>query len=249
MNTPKLTIGQLAKRLGMNTSALRYYESQGLLMPDERTDAGYRLYGEEAETRLRFIGHAQRLGFSLADIQTLIEAQETDDLDQTAVMELAEARFLAIEKQLTPLLIQQHELRLFWRELQTDTLHGSVADLFAPLMDSTVHSTPLSAATVLDLLSRVTQCSLETDMATQILAALQGQHIHFAQDDTTYHISVHSQETAVGDALAALTLLDADCETYPMPQLRQTDDGWQLSVTGDHAFVYVRLFLALSQDS
>ena len=38
-----LTIGELAKRAGLRTSALRYYEREGLLEPAERTEAGYRL--------------------------------------------------------------------------------------------------------------------------------------------------------------------------------------------------------------
>ena len=43
-NRKTLTIGQLAKRVGLRTSALRYYEQQGLLSPSGRTTAGYRLY-------------------------------------------------------------------------------------------------------------------------------------------------------------------------------------------------------------
>ena len=54
----KLTIGQLAKRAGLRPSALRYYEEQRLLFPDERTDAGYRLYGAAAEHTLSFIQQA-----------------------------------------------------------------------------------------------------------------------------------------------------------------------------------------------
>ena len=40
---PPFTIGQLAKRAGVSTSSLRYYEEQGLLKPCGRTEAGYRL--------------------------------------------------------------------------------------------------------------------------------------------------------------------------------------------------------------
>ena len=44
-----LTIGQLAKRVGVRTSTLRYYEDEGLLAPVRRSEAGYRLYDEQAE--------------------------------------------------------------------------------------------------------------------------------------------------------------------------------------------------------
>ena len=48
-----LTIGELARRVGLRTSALRYYEKEGLLEPTERSEAGYRLYAPEAEETLR----------------------------------------------------------------------------------------------------------------------------------------------------------------------------------------------------
>ena len=63
-----LTIGQLAKRVGLRTSALRYYEEQGLLLPDGRSEAGYRFFKPEAEQILRFIQRAQHLGFSLFSV-------------------------------------------------------------------------------------------------------------------------------------------------------------------------------------
>ena len=70
--TNLLTIGQLAKKVGLRPSAIRYYEEQGLIQPKERSDAGYRLYAPAAESTLRFIQRAQRLGFSLADIHSLL---------------------------------------------------------------------------------------------------------------------------------------------------------------------------------
>jgi len=67
-----LTIGQLARTLGMGASTLRYYERVGLLNPLTRTAAGYRLYGADATARLRFIRRAQDLGFSLEEIAQLL---------------------------------------------------------------------------------------------------------------------------------------------------------------------------------
>ncbi len=69
-----LTIGKLAKLVGLRTSALRYYEAEGLLFPNGRSESGYRLYKPEAARRLYLIQRAQRLGFSLANIRTLLEA-------------------------------------------------------------------------------------------------------------------------------------------------------------------------------
>ena len=67
-----ITIGQLGKLAQMPPSTLRYYEKEGLLQPHGRSAAGYRLYEPEAAERLHLIQRAQRLGFSLAHIRTLL---------------------------------------------------------------------------------------------------------------------------------------------------------------------------------
>jgi MerR family Zn(II)-responsive transcriptional regulator of zntA len=52
-NMEQLTIGQLAKKVGVRTSTLRFYEDEGVLIPSGRTDAGYRLYSPDAIQRLK----------------------------------------------------------------------------------------------------------------------------------------------------------------------------------------------------
>lgn len=67
-----LTIGEAAARSGVSAKMIRYYESIGLLRPAQRTAANYRVYDEEAMRRLRFIGRARELGFSIREIERLI---------------------------------------------------------------------------------------------------------------------------------------------------------------------------------
>jgi Hg(II)-responsive transcriptional regulator len=67
-----LTIGQVATAADVNIQTIRYYERRGLFAVPKRTPAGYRQYAEEAVARLRFIKHAQNLGFSLQEIQELL---------------------------------------------------------------------------------------------------------------------------------------------------------------------------------
>lgn len=67
-----LTIGQVAAAAAVNVQTIRYYERRGLFTAPRRTAAGYRQYTEEAVTRLRFIKHAQELGFSLKEIEDLL---------------------------------------------------------------------------------------------------------------------------------------------------------------------------------
>lgn len=63
-----LTIGALSARSGLAPSALRFYESQGLL-PSERTASGQRRYPRSALRRLAFIRSAQRVGLTLDEIR------------------------------------------------------------------------------------------------------------------------------------------------------------------------------------
>jgi Hg(II)-responsive transcriptional regulator len=68
-----LTIGQVATSADVNIETIRYYERRGLFPPPRRTPAGYRQYADDAVARLRFIKHAQELGFSLNEIQDLLK--------------------------------------------------------------------------------------------------------------------------------------------------------------------------------
>src|SRR3989454_12380279 len=67
-----LTIGQVANAADVNIQTIRYYERRGLFPTPRRAPAGYRQYAGEAVARLRFIKHAQELGFSLQEIQELL---------------------------------------------------------------------------------------------------------------------------------------------------------------------------------
>lgn len=73
-----LTIGKLAKAGDISPDALRYYEREGLLTPATKTVSGYRLYGEDAVRRVRFIRHAQTCGFTLVEIRELLHLRQSD---------------------------------------------------------------------------------------------------------------------------------------------------------------------------
>src|SRR5216684_6276113 len=67
-----LTISQVATAADVNVQTIRYYERRGLVPTPRRTPSGYRQYTDDAVARLRFIKHAQELGFSLQEIQELL---------------------------------------------------------------------------------------------------------------------------------------------------------------------------------
>ena len=89
------TIGQLAKTVGVNIQTVRYYERLKLLSPSVRRPSGYRVYGENEERRLRFIRNAQSLGFTLHEIEELLNLRVSStgrcgDVQQTAQVKLTQ---------------------------------------------------------------------------------------------------------------------------------------------------------------
>jgi MerR family mercuric resistance operon transcriptional regulator/MerR family gold-responsive transcriptional activator of gol and ges genes len=70
--TAELTIGRLAKQVGVNLQTVRYYERLRLVTPADRKPSGYRVYDDEALRRLRFIKNAQALGFTLREVNDLL---------------------------------------------------------------------------------------------------------------------------------------------------------------------------------
>jgi DNA-binding transcriptional MerR regulator len=69
-----MTIGELAKKVGVNVQTIRYYEREGLLPDAHRwPDSGYRDFDDEAVLRLKFIRSAKDLGFTLREIKELLD--------------------------------------------------------------------------------------------------------------------------------------------------------------------------------
>ena len=74
----ELTIGDLARRAGVTTSTVRYYERRGLMAADARV-SGQRRYLAESLRRLVFIGMLQDAGLSLDDIEGILGATSTTE--------------------------------------------------------------------------------------------------------------------------------------------------------------------------
>jgi MerR family redox-sensitive transcriptional activator SoxR len=73
---PELAIGEVARRAGVATSSIRYYERIGLLPAPERSH-GQRRYDADVLGRLGFIGVAQGAGFKLREIKELINGVDS----------------------------------------------------------------------------------------------------------------------------------------------------------------------------
>jgi DNA-binding transcriptional MerR regulator len=90
-----LKIGDLAKLTHKTTRALRLYEELGLLTPGTRTAGGFRVYGPEAIERVTWIGKLQELGFTLQQIQELVDVTAQSQIPREA---MAKVRGLFHEK-------------------------------------------------------------------------------------------------------------------------------------------------------
>ena len=64
-----MTIGEVARRSGVATSALRFYEERGLIS-SERAGSGHRRYARSVLRRIAFVVFAQRVGLTLQEIGT-----------------------------------------------------------------------------------------------------------------------------------------------------------------------------------
>src|ERR1700730_14114530 len=97
-----MTIGELARRSGLNPSRIRFYESRGLLNVVQRAANGYRYYSPEALVLLNIIVAAQEVGFSLDESREIVPGDlargKHDKLVQTLWRKISDIE--AMEKRL-----------------------------------------------------------------------------------------------------------------------------------------------------
>ncbi|AWH88496.1 Zn(2+)-responsive transcriptional regulator [Limnobaculum parvum] len=97
-------IGQLAKLAGVTPDTIRYYEKQGMMSHDVRSEGGYRLYTEQDLQRLKFIRYAKHLGFTLESIAELLSIRvEPEQHTCQESKSIVQARLGEVEKKLEEL--------------------------------------------------------------------------------------------------------------------------------------------------
>ncbi len=101
-----MRIGEVALQAGVSAQAVRMYERLGLLKRARRLNSGYRDYPEEAITLLRFIKRAQRHGFTLGEIKSLIELREQKAAAELS-RELAQKKLALIAEEIRRLQAQR----------------------------------------------------------------------------------------------------------------------------------------------
>lgn len=139
LSTTALTIGEVARRAGLRTSAIRYYEERGLLRPAERIN-GIRRYDERALERLAVIELAKEAGFRLDEIEQLL-AHAGSEREHWRAM--AEGKLAEVELLIARAEVMRRTLR---SSLECGCLDLSECEAFAARVAARVAPGPAEAA-------------------------------------------------------------------------------------------------------
>ncbi|MBI2497836.1 MAG: heavy metal-responsive transcriptional regulator [Opitutae bacterium] len=118
-----MTIGELAKKAGVNAQTIRYYEREGLLPEAHRwPDSGYRDYDKDALAQLRFIRSAKDLGFTLREIKELLEMRVLPGESCVEVRQMIGAKLADLDRRMS----EMRRLRRTLVKLETACGHRTV---------------------------------------------------------------------------------------------------------------------------
>jgi DNA-binding transcriptional MerR regulator len=101
------SIGDLSRMTGVKVTTIRYYETKGLIAPEERTEGNQRRYGQDGLERLGFIRHGRDLGLPLSAIRVLLSL---DPDDHARTHDIANAHLIEIRGRIARLQGLEREL-------------------------------------------------------------------------------------------------------------------------------------------
>jgi len=108
--------GELARRSGCNIETIRYYETTGLLHEPTRTESGHRLYSEPDQSRLRFILRSRELGFTIAEVRSLLSLVDDGDYSCADIHTLTTNHLKSVSRKIADLRKLEGTLRSISRE-------------------------------------------------------------------------------------------------------------------------------------
>lgn len=98
-----LTIGHAARAAGVNIETIRFYERRGLIAQPSKPRSGFRRYDSETVKCVRFIRQAQELGFSLREIEELLNLRAEPTADCSKVRTRAARKRAEVEQKIAGL--------------------------------------------------------------------------------------------------------------------------------------------------
>lgn len=142
-----MRIGELARRSGLASSAVRYYEQLGLLPAPPRTASGYRAYGNDTVDRLTFIRSAQAVGLTLAEVRQVLGVRDAGEAPCRVVTELIDRRHAEVSARIAELQTLERDLtRLRKRAARLEPRDCDASGIchVIPVVTSTEKSMPAS---------------------------------------------------------------------------------------------------------
>lgn len=128
-----MNISQLAKTVGVSTDTVRHYEKQGLITAPQRQSNGYRSYSEADVALVRFVRGAQALGFSLAEIQTILPQVAEGTFGRAEIEQQLQAKMAQIDAHMAHLKTLKKELTATFNALRCAPMQPvSTANATAP---------------------------------------------------------------------------------------------------------------------
>lgn len=98
-----MRIGEVARRAGVATSAIRFYEETGLLPPPDRNASGYRVYDPSVIDRLAFIRAGQAVGLTLAELHEVLSIRDRGEAPCRHVAGLIDQRIREVDERIRDL--------------------------------------------------------------------------------------------------------------------------------------------------
>jgi DNA-binding transcriptional MerR regulator len=110
-HSDNLTIGRLSFLAEVGVDTVRFYEREGLLEAQERTQAGYRLYSRNSLARIQFIRRAREIGYTLDEIRLILQLHDQGGM-KTEVKEFTASMIAEVDEKIRGL--------TKWRQLFID---------------------------------------------------------------------------------------------------------------------------------
>lgn len=143
-NQRPLRIGEIAARAGVNPQTLRFYEREGLLPPPRREPSGYRAYPPEAVQAVKFIKHAQGLGYTLGEISILQSWTDGAPDHCSRTRDLTRRRIAETERAIAHLVAIRDSLRDLVAECESTAPAAEECPVSRAIDESTRWPVPLS---------------------------------------------------------------------------------------------------------
>lgn len=106
-----MKIGKLSELSQCSIQTIRYYEKEGLIDPPRRSEGNFRLYDQNALTRLKFIRRCRTLDITLTEIRQLLELQRIPSEPCSQVNAMIDSHILEVKSKITELQALANELK------------------------------------------------------------------------------------------------------------------------------------------